>query len=212
MSSVFTILHVDILHSQLSRIRFLVDTYYLQFYMKLYYICMYNLYKAWHSRSCPNLCSSSYNVCVVTDCWWQLSLSIILRPTVSRPVCLGIKHPSGACDQIFIIVRLLRTCWYEALSLTSERVCRLQLLLALASAVIIVPSPVGLATIFYCLRFETSLFVASYDSQDYGGGIRPRLNTGLMPVESESYVATNGLSASLSLNKGPAWGLRPDFY
>jgi hypothetical protein len=38
---------------------------------------------------------------------------------------------------------------------------------------------VGLATTFYCLRFETSLFVASYDSQGYGGGIRPRLHTGV---------------------------------
>jgi hypothetical protein len=37
---------------------------------------------------------------------------------------------------------------------------------------------VGLVTIFYCLRFETSPFVASYDSQGYGGGIRPRLRTG----------------------------------
>jgi hypothetical protein len=27
------------------------------------------------------------------------------------------------------------------------------------------PSPMGLATIFYCLRFETSFFVASYDSR-----------------------------------------------
>jgi hypothetical protein len=42
------------------------------------------------------------------------------------------------------------------------------------------PSPVGLATIFYCPRFETSLFVASYDSQSYGWGIRPRLHTGLV--------------------------------
>jgi hypothetical protein len=39
------------------------------------------------------------------------------------------------------------------------------------------PSPVGLVTIVYCLRFETSLFVAFYDSQGYGGGIRPRLHT-----------------------------------
>jgi hypothetical protein len=40
------------------------------------------------------------------------------------------------------------------------------------------PTPVGLLTIFYCLRFETSLFVASYYSQGYGGGIRTRLHTG----------------------------------
>jgi hypothetical protein len=37
------------------------------------------------------------------------------------------------------------------------------------------PSPLELATVFYSLRFETSLFVASYDSQGHGGGIRPRL-------------------------------------
>jgi hypothetical protein len=40
------------------------------------------------------------------------------------------------------------------------------------------PSPLGLEPVFYCLRFETSLFVASYDSQGHGGGIRPRLHTG----------------------------------
>jgi hypothetical protein len=39
------------------------------------------------------------------------------------------------------------------------------------------PSPVGLVTIFYCLRSETSLSVAFYNSQSYGGGIRPRLRT-----------------------------------
>jgi hypothetical protein len=30
--------------------------------------------------------------------------------------------------------------------------------------------------------------------------------------ESESYVTTDGQSASLSWNKEPIWGLRPDFY
>jgi hypothetical protein len=66
----------------------------------------------------------------------SLSLSLMLRPMVSRPVCLGIKHPSGAYDQIFVTVGQLRVCSYGALSLTRGRVCRLQLLLVLASAVI----------------------------------------------------------------------------
>jgi hypothetical protein len=47
----------------------------------------------------------------------------MLRPTVSRPVCLGVKVQ----DQIF--VRHLRVCWCGTPSLTRGRVCHLQVLL-----------------------------------------------------------------------------------
>jgi hypothetical protein len=39
-------------------------------------------------------------------------------------------------------------------------------------------NPLVIGTIFYCLSLETSLFVASYDSQGHGGGIRLRLHMG----------------------------------
>jgi hypothetical protein len=63
-------------------------------------------------------------------------LESLLRPTVSRPVCLRIKHPYGAYGKVVITVRHLWVRWCGALSLTRGRVCRLQLLLALASAII----------------------------------------------------------------------------
>jgi hypothetical protein len=67
----------------------------------------------------------------------SLSRSLILWSTVSRPVCLGIKYPSRASDQIFISVRQLWVCRFGALSLTRWRACRLRFLLGLASAVIL---------------------------------------------------------------------------
>jgi hypothetical protein len=107
---------------------------------------------------------------------------------VSRPVCLGIKHQSGAYDQIFVTVTQLRVCLCGAFSLTRGQVCRLRLLLALASAVILRSESFGTRTIFYSLILETSLFVASYDSQGYDGGIRPRLHTGLFVTITLSII------------------------
>jgi hypothetical protein len=62
-------------------------------------------------------------------------MSLMLQLTVSRPVCLGIKHSYGVYDQIFITVKQFRVCWFGASSLTRGRVCRVQLLLDLANAV-----------------------------------------------------------------------------
>jgi hypothetical protein len=85
-----------------------------------------------------------------------MNLNLMLWPMVSRPVCLGIKHPSGAYDQILIIsdscgfVYLGRPFWREDGSVVYN--CYwpspAQSFLGL--------SPLGLVTIFYCLWFETS--------------------------------------------------------
>jgi hypothetical protein len=70
--------------------------------------------------------------------------------SVSKSWC---RAPSGAHDQIFITVRQLRSCFFfvPAQSFSGQ-------------------SHLGLATIFYCLRFETSILVASYDYKGHGGG------------------------------------------
>jgi hypothetical protein len=92
-----------------------------------------------------------------------------------------------------------------SLSLARERVCHLESLLVLASAVILgfesrrtydhillsqirdSPNLEGQVPVFICPRNRAaqlypqalgSLFVASYDSQDYGGDIRTRFHAG----------------------------------
>jgi hypothetical protein len=135
-----------------------------------------------------------------------VELSFILRPTVSRPVSLGIEHPSSAYDQILITVWQLRDCRFGAPSLTRGRVCRLQLLLALASADFLGSEFLGtrdhiLLSQILDFRFRRLLRLS---------GSRWRYSTP-PEFEFESYVTTDGQPASLSWNKAHTRGLRPDF-
>jgi hypothetical protein len=110
---------------------------------------------------------------------------------------LGIKHSSGAQDEIFTTVSACLLMWG---ALSDERTGRLQLLLVLASAVILGSESRGThdhislsqiregpVPVFISPRKRVpqlypqalgSLFVFYYDSQGYSGGIRTRLHTG----------------------------------
>jgi hypothetical protein len=74
----------------------------------------------------------------------EVEVEVNLRPTVSRPVCLGVRRPSGTCDRFFFLLeisfRQLRVCYFVAPSLTRGRVCNLlvQLLLGLDRAITLV--------------------------------------------------------------------------
>jgi hypothetical protein len=63
--------------------------------------------------------------------------------------------------------------------LTRGWVCHLQLLLVLASAFILGSESLGIRDHIVMSQIRDFLYVASYDSQGYGGGIRPRLHTGI---------------------------------
>jgi hypothetical protein len=107
----------------------------------------------------------------------QVKVKETLRLTVSRSVGLGLEPHLGPMTRYlflsdsYVLVSMGRPLWREDGSVFC--LCRWSLPAQTSSG----PSPLGLATVFYCLRFETSLFVASYDSQNHGLGIRPRHHT-----------------------------------
>jgi hypothetical protein len=99
---------------------------------------------------------------------------------VSQSVSLGVEPQ--------ITIWQLRSCFCGAPSLTRERVCLCICCWPLPAQSFSGPSPLGLTTLFYCLRFETSLFVASYDLQGHGGAEQSRAaeqSSSLLPATSQ---------------------------
>jgi hypothetical protein len=87
----------------------------------------------------------------------EVEVEVNLRPTVSRPVCPGVRRPSGTYDQFFfrheISCTQLRLCCFVAPSLTRGLVCNLMLncFWALPEQSLLIRSPAELTAIFYCL-------------------------------------------------------------
>jgi hypothetical protein len=103
----------------------------------------------------------------------EVEVKVTLRLTVSQSVSLGVEPHLG------LMTRYILLFDNYGLAFVWRPLCLLYMLLTLVRAVFFGSESLGLATVFYSLRFETFLFVASYDSQGNGGGIRPRLHTGL---------------------------------
>jgi hypothetical protein len=101
----------------------------------------------------------------------QTSLSPILRLTISRQVLSWNEAPIwGLRPDFYYPQPVAGLLMWGALS---DKRAGLSPAQSFSGT-----SPVGPMIIFSSLRFETSLFVASYDSLGYGGGIRTRLQTG----------------------------------
>jgi hypothetical protein len=85
----------------------------------------------------------------------EVEVEVNLRPKVSRPVCLGVRHPSGTRDQFFFSSKFpLDSCGFICSALSDERTGMYFLyncFWALPEQSLLGRSPAELTTIFYCL-------------------------------------------------------------
>jgi hypothetical protein len=142
----------------------------------------------------------------------MLKLNLIYdRRSVGEPVLVSGAHLGPATNFFspWNSFRQLLVCYFVAPSLTRGRVCNLlyNCFWALPEQSLSGRSPAEITAMFYCLIWDSpnlegqvpvspknrvaqvypralcSLFVASYDSQDSGGGILSRLHTGHLASE-----------------------------
>jgi hypothetical protein len=145
--------------------------------MYLLHSCCHCGYRAFTVASCANGRRDNHNLILHTNlyCMWYRTCTSELYRQLSPVVLNGliwtellyydrrsvgqsvlVSSPLlGRMTRFFNTARHLWVCWYGALSLTRGRVCLLQLLLSSPAQSFSGPSPAGLMTTFYCLRFET---------------------------------------------------------
>jgi hypothetical protein len=159
----------------------------------------------------------------------QLKFQVILWPTVSPPVRVGVGLPSGAYDQILSTVGHLRPSCCVAPSLTRGQVCNLleQFTVTLGSKSLRIQT-------FYCLVWDSptrrarSPYLysqgtawARYNPGHWIPFLSPLTNrlqtisvtTAQSQIQSQSYeyIMIDGQSASLSWCQAPIWDPRPNF-
>jgi hypothetical protein len=137
----------------------------------------------------------------------------MLWPTVSRPISLGVGHPFGAHDQIFLFsFLLLNNCFALHLGAPSDEKTGS----VICSAICQWSESRRLITIHYCLIWD---YWVPYSSplmtrRDYGGSILTRLHTGFTSTSKSkllSYFMANGRSVSqYILVSSPLWDMQPN--
>jgi hypothetical protein len=110
-----------------------------------------------------------------------------LRLAVGQSVSLGVEAHLGLMTRYLLLFHSYGIVFCGAPSLTRGRVCLLYTLLALASAVFLGSKSLRSRDHILLSQFWDFLFVASYNSQGHGGGIRPRLHTGHLVLSLYNY-------------------------